>query len=304
MRKIIKFFIDNYKLTWILTLITVLAGIAGFSLILRERTPTVDLGTVKINTFYYGATAEEIESEITKKIEDELRGIKGLKDVKSVSQSNQSMITIRIDIDNYDQDDVTDDIQTAVDRVTDLPANIDDLPEVIEINTEEFAVMKLAILGNNDNRQRDAFAEYLVDEIEDVNGVLEVVGTNYYKIGNHSYIKVGANTSLVKIEYGTHLKCIKYIDVMSRNPEQSILNKEIEDSQITSSKKFKESGFYKNTDLRDVSLSDFESSIRLFFPFDRYYKPMWYNSDNYNKTSISAPNNLGYSTTNIIKNDI
>ena len=102
MKKIIKFFIDNYKLTWILTLITVLAGIAGFSLILRERTPTVDLGTVKINTFYYGATAEEIESEITKKIEDELRGIKGLKDVKSVSQSNQSMITIRIDIDNYE----------------------------------------------------------------------------------------------------------------------------------------------------------------------------------------------------------
>lgn len=179
MKKIIKFFIDNYKLTWILTFITVLAGIAGFSLILRERTPTVDLGTVKINTFYYGATAEEIESEITKKIEDELRGIKGLKDVKSVSQSNQSMITIRIDIDNYDQDDVTDDIQTAVDRVTDLPANIDDLPEVIEINTEEFAVMKLAILGNNDNRQRDAFAEYLVDEIEDVNGVLEVEETGY-----------------------------------------------------------------------------------------------------------------------------
>ena len=32
-------------------------------------------------------------------------------------------------------------------------------------------------------------------------GILEVVGTNYYKIGNHSYIKVGANTSLVKIEY-------------------------------------------------------------------------------------------------------
>ena len=50
------------------------------------------------------------------------------------------------------------------------------------------------------------------------NGILEVVGTNYYKIGNHSYIKVGTNTSSVKIEYGTHLKCIKYVDVMSRNP--------------------------------------------------------------------------------------
>ena len=60
------------------------------------------------------------------------------------------------------------------------------------------------------------------------NGILEVVGTNYYKIGNHSYIKVGTNTSSVKIEYGTHLKCIKYVDVMSRNPAESISNREIE----------------------------------------------------------------------------
>ena len=99
MRALIKFFVDNKKLTWILTLMAVLGGIAGFSIILREQSPTVDLGTVQINTFYYGATAEEIETEITKKIEDELRGIKGIKDVKSISQSNQSMITIRIDID-------------------------------------------------------------------------------------------------------------------------------------------------------------------------------------------------------------
>ena len=136
------------------------------------------------------------------------------------------------------------------------------------------------------------------------NGILEVVGTNYYKIGNHSYIKVGTNTSSVKIEYGTHLKCIKYVDVMSRNPAESISNREIEDSQIINNKKFKESGFYKNTDLQNFALPEFESSIKLFFPFDRYYKPMWYNPDNYNKTNISAPNNVGYSTTNIIKNDI
>ena len=136
------------------------------------------------------------------------------------------------------------------------------------------------------------------------NGILEVVGTNYYKIGSHSYIKAGANSSLVKIEYGTNLKQIKYIDVMSRNQDQAVLNKEIEDSQIINNEEFKESGYYKKTYLDSVTRSDFESSIRLFFPFDRYYRPMWYNANNYNKISLSAPNNLGYSTTNIIKNDI
>lgn len=179
MRTLIKFFVDNRKLTWILTIMAVLAGIAGFSMIQREQNPAVDLGTIKINTFYYGATAEEIETEITKKLEDEIRGIKGIKDVKSVSQSNQSMIVVRIDIDKYKQDEVTKDIQTAIDRVTNLPSGIDDAPRLIEINTEEFAVMQLAILGNNKERQRDTFVEYLIDEIEDVNGILEVAYSGY-----------------------------------------------------------------------------------------------------------------------------
>lgn len=41
-------------------------------------------------------------------------------------------------------------------------------------------------------------------------GILEVSSSNYYKVGSHSYIKNGANTSIVKIEYGNSTKPIKY----------------------------------------------------------------------------------------------
>lgn len=185
---------------------------------------------------------------------------------------------------------------------------IDDLSYSFRFN-EAGNPIPLVLIGKNGCGKTLLFSN-IIDMVVETkrnlypSGILEVKGTNYYRVGNHSYIKVGANTSSVKIEYGTLVKSIKYTDVMSQNPEQSIANKEITDSQIAKNKKFLESGFYKNTDLQDVTLADFESSIRLFFPFDRYYKPMWYNPDNYNKTINSAPNNLGYSTTNMIKNDI
>lgn len=135
-------------------------------------------------------------------------------------------------------------------------------------------------------------------------GILEVSENNYYKVGSHSYIKAGANTSFVEIKYGASSKIITYTDVMSRNPEEAISSKEIVNPHISGNSGFKESGFYKEVDFHDVKKADFEKSVRLYFPFDRYYRPLWYNSNNYNKVIVSAPNALGCSTTNMIKIDI
>ena len=91
---------------------------------------------------------------------------------------------------------------------------------------------------------------------------------------------------------------------MSHNPEQSISNQEINDSKITNNQKYKDSGYYKGVETQNVTVKDFENAIRLFFPFDRFYKPMWYNSENYNRVIVTAANSIGHSTTNLIKTDI
>lgn len=179
MKRLIEFFVNNDKLTWIITLMFFIIGVAGAGLIKKEQNPTVDLGMVDIDTIYNGAIGEEIETEITKKIEDELRGIKGIKNITSISQTNRSKIVIKIDIDKYNQDDVVEDIQAALQKVSDLPSDIDSDPVLTEINTEEYAVVKMAILGPNDKRQRDAFAELVADELEDIKDVLEVEKNGY-----------------------------------------------------------------------------------------------------------------------------
>ena len=121
-------------------------------------------------------------------------------------------------------------------------------------------------------------------------GILEVNENNYYKVGNLSYIKSGTRTSEVKLELLASGKKTTYIDVMSLNPKQAIEAKEVTDTRIQNDQKFKDSGFYKSTDLQGLTSKEFEKEIILYFPFDRFYKPFWYNPDNYNKMAINSSN--------------
>lgn len=173
MRTLIKFFLDNYKLTMVITLFICLFGVNGALNLLREDSPSVDMGVTRITTIYQGATAEEVETEVTKKIEDKLIEVKGLKKVESRSQVNMSIIKITIDIDHFDVDEVNDDIKTEVEKVTGLPAGATK-PDIFEVNTEEFAVIEMAIVGDNTGRKRDDYVDYLEDEIKEIKGVIKV----------------------------------------------------------------------------------------------------------------------------------
>ncbi|TDJ04228.1 MAG: efflux RND transporter permease subunit [Deltaproteobacteria bacterium] len=174
MKKLIKFFIEENKFTMILMAFFVIFGLRGLFKLNSESFPAVNLGTAIITTIYPGAGPKEVEEEVTKPIEDEIRTVRGLKDVRSVSQSGLSKFTVRVDIDNYDVKEVMDDLQKAVQRVADLPPDILEMPRFQEIKSEEFPAIELAVVGPNDNRQRDRFAEFLKDRLEDNKKVLGV----------------------------------------------------------------------------------------------------------------------------------
>ena len=64
-----------------------------------ESYPSVDFATAIISTNYDGASAEEVESRITKPIEEEIRSVTNIKEVRSVSQAGRSTIFVKADID-------------------------------------------------------------------------------------------------------------------------------------------------------------------------------------------------------------
>lgn len=164
---IFSFFIRNKKFTMILTLMVVLFGFNGLKNLASEAFPNVNLGAVKIFTYYDGASASDVELKITKPIEEEIRSITGLKKVLSVSQPGISSITTFVDIDNYDADEVIADLQRAVDKVSNLPADLRERPSFLEVKSEEFPVIELAIIGGESERERFDMAELLKEELED-----------------------------------------------------------------------------------------------------------------------------------------
>lgn len=175
--------------------------------------------------------------------------------------------------------------------------------------TDDGVSVPLVLIGRNGSGKTLLFAS-LVDSFVEIkrklypSGILEVKDNNYFKIGSTNYIKQASNTSKVYIECMVGDKTIKYLDVMSQNPELSISEGEVTDQDVINNRKFKDSGFYKAVNMNSITHKEFEKSILLYFPFDRFYKPMWYNPDNYNRISFSHSNYLGYSRTNLVKTDI
>lgn len=182
MKTLAKFFINNSKLTMVLTMALIIFGVMGLKKMNSESYPNVSFAMAIVTTPYDGASAEDIETKITKPIEDELRTVSGIKDVKSVSQSGLSTIFIRADIDNIDDvDKVMGDLQKAIDRTSNLPKDLRDSPKFTEIKSEEFPVFQLAITGDNTNRNRDLIADALKEELEDNDLIKGVKFTGFAK---------------------------------------------------------------------------------------------------------------------------
>jgi multidrug efflux pump subunit AcrB len=181
MKNLAHFFITNPKLTIVLTLFLMIFGLLGIKKMNAESYPTVDFATAIIETEYFGATPEDIEVKITKPIEDEIRTVSGLKDVRSLSKAGRSKIVVRVDMDNPKVivKDVMGNLQRAIDRAKELPTDLREKPKFTEIKSEEFAAIEIAVVGVNHQRDRDLIANSLKEDIEDDNNVKAVILDGY-----------------------------------------------------------------------------------------------------------------------------
>ncbi|MES2527092.1 MAG: efflux RND transporter permease subunit [Bdellovibrionota bacterium] len=179
MKFFIDFFLKNYKLTLVVTLFCIVLGIQGLQKMNSESWPQVDFATAIIVTQYKGASPDDIEALITKPIEDEIRTVSGLKDVKSISQTGLSTIIVRIDMDNVDEKEVMDDLQKAVQRVSKLPADLEQQPLFTEVKSDEFPAIQISVVADDNDRLRDRIADLLKTQIEDIPSVKDVRLTGY-----------------------------------------------------------------------------------------------------------------------------
>ncbi len=148
MNRIFEFFTRRHKLATLFTIMILLLGLITVRTLKRDQFPTIDLAQMDIRTVYPGASPEDVELNVTNKIEDALKTVTGIDRIISSSFENRSEIEVYLDPDVKEMDEVKQNIRDAVAGVTDLPTEVTESPEVDEITTANIPLFEMGISGN------------------------------------------------------------------------------------------------------------------------------------------------------------
>jgi multidrug efflux pump len=128
----------------VLSLLILLIGYVSYTKLSVREYPKIDEPNVTVSTNYRGASAEIIESQVTKVLEDSLAGIEGVDVITSSSRPEQSQITVRFKL-SRDADSAAADVRDKVSRVRQrLPSDVDE-PQVSKVEADAFPVIWLSI---------------------------------------------------------------------------------------------------------------------------------------------------------------
>ncbi len=173
-----KFSVNNSLFVNLVSGILLIIGLIVVLGLNREVFPNVAFDIVSVTTSYQGATPEDVEKLITVPIEKEIKEVDGIKEVNSTSAVSTSLIYVKIDPDESNKQKVVRDIQSAVDRVKDLPRDVED-PIVTEVTSKQYPIIEVSLSGEMTEHELQGYADALEDEIEDIKGVARVRKSGY-----------------------------------------------------------------------------------------------------------------------------
>lgn len=163
--------VDNGTSVFLLAIMILLFGLYAYDQVPKEQFPEISFPTVYINTPYFGNSAPDIESLVTRPIEKELQSVDGVKHIRSTSVQDFSVITVEFNSDE-DIDEAVRRVKDAVDKAKpELPSDLDADPTVLDINFSEIPIVAVNISGDYPPDALRRYAEYMQDELENIDGV-------------------------------------------------------------------------------------------------------------------------------------
>lgn len=168
-------YLAQIRLPILFILLIVIVGIFSFVQIPRRLNPQIKIPFVIVTTVLPGAGPEDIEQLVTVPLERELSGVDGLSTLSSVSRDNVSLISMEF-VSTKDTKDAVADVQTEVNKVTDLPNDVIK-PTVAAVDFENQPFWTFAITSKSDTASLMRFAESLKKNIEQIS-VVDHVSTS------------------------------------------------------------------------------------------------------------------------------
>lgn len=168
--------INNKTTMYVLIALILYIGGSAFFSMPRENFPEIKETKIYVSSLFPGNTAEDIEKLITDPLEDKLNTISNLTKITSTSQEDYSMIVLEFD-ENITVEQAKQKVKDEVDSETsseDWPTfnNAKVEPNVFELSmSEEMPILNINISGDYPVQKLKEFAEYLQDEIEDLDEI-------------------------------------------------------------------------------------------------------------------------------------
>lgn len=151
-------------------------GIKEFVTLPKEQFPDIAIPYIYVQTPFVGNSPKDIENLVTKPIEKQLKGITGAKidKITSTSVQDYSAILVQYSTD-VDKDVALQKTKDAVDRAkTDLPTDLTQQPNVLEVNFSEIPIMYVNLSGDYDMIKLKKFADDAKDKLEDIPEITRV----------------------------------------------------------------------------------------------------------------------------------
>jgi multidrug efflux pump subunit AcrB len=198
-RKFKEFWLSSYAIdhptsVMVMTVILIILGIGSYMSVPKESMPEFVVPNVIVNTIYPGVSPGDIETLLTRPLEDELNTIADVKTITSTSTEGYSSINVEFEA-GMDMNEALQRVREKVDIAKpELPPAAEE-PEIIEINLSEFPIMQVNVAGPYSLVRLRDVAEDMQDRLEQIPSVLEV------RLAGGLEREVQVDVDLAKLKY-------------------------------------------------------------------------------------------------------
>jgi HAE1 family hydrophobic/amphiphilic exporter-1 len=152
--------------------VLIIGGLFCYSQLSYELLPDFSQPSLTISTIYTGASPSDVQQSVTKKIEDVLSGLDGIKNITSQSSEGNSTITAEFNV-GVNIDDKQQDAQRKINNIlSDLPDNVK-TPSISKVSPSDQPILQLSATSNLSDA---AFYDLLNDKVEPLLQQIEGIG--------------------------------------------------------------------------------------------------------------------------------
>ena len=169
-----RFFVRRPVLTTMIVVLFLVMGIYSFQRLVIELMPNIEFPVVVVTTVYPGASPAEVESQVTRRIEDGAATIANVKNLTSYSRENVSLVVVEFELE-VSVDLAAIDVKDKVDAILyELPDGVEK-PVVQKFDISSFPIMELAVSAPRPLSEIYRVADRVVRErLSRIDGVAEV----------------------------------------------------------------------------------------------------------------------------------